>query len=72
MCDFCNKNNIITNEYYDSLHWSNRYELPMTFIMKDNILNQYHLFIQCDDDYYSGKYIEDIKYCPKCGRKIDD
>ena len=70
MCDFCE--NIIINEEYDSLSGFDRYDLPMSFIMKDNILNQYHLFFECDDWYYSGRYLEDIKYCPKCGRKLNE
>ena len=56
-------------EYYNSLHWSNRYVLPEVFIMKYK--NQYDLFIQCKDDYYSGVYIDNIEHCPKCGRKLN-
>ena len=70
MCEFCE--NIITNEEYDSLSIYDKIDIPKSFIMKDNILNQYHLFLECDDYYYSGKYLENIEYCPKCGRKLDE
>ena len=70
MCEFCR--DIITNEKYDSLSGFDKCALPRSCIMKDNVLNQYHIFFECDDYYYSGKYLKDIKYCPKCGRKLDE
>ena len=68
MCNFCE--DIITNEKYDSLSFEDKYNLPIAFIIKDNILDRYHLWIECEDYYYSGKYLKNIKYCPICGREI--
>jgi hypothetical protein len=67
MCDFCK--NIITKEDYKSLSLYDRvFNLPGSFIMKEEDKN--NLWYECEDDFYSGMYLEDIKYCPKCGRPL--
>lgn len=66
MCDFCK--NIITKEDYESLSWIAKIDLPAVFIMKEK--NEYDLWYECDDDFYSGSYLGDVKYCPKCGRPL--
>ena len=32
--------------------------------------NAFHLFVGCSDPFMSGIEIEDIKFCPICGRKL--
>lgn len=32
--------------------------------------NAFHLFVGCSDHFMSGIEIEDIKFCPICGRKL--
>lgn len=72
MCNFCSDINIITSEKYYSLSSVEKNNLPIIFIMKDDIVNQYHLSLDCEGFLYSGPYLNDIKYCPKCGRKLDE
>jgi len=67
MCDFCS--NIITKEEYTSLPFLDRIRnFPKTFIMKNK--DKYNLWDDCDDYYYSGVCLYNIKYCPKCGRQL--
>jgi hypothetical protein len=66
MCNFCE--NIITKEYYESLSFSDKDKLPLAFIMSGD--NKYNLWCECDDYYYSGNYLTNIKYCPYCGRPL--
>ena len=60
MCNFCKK--IITNEEYDKMSFLDILDLSKAFIMKDLVLNTYHLFFLCGDTYYTGKYLENRKY----------
>ena len=64
MCDFYK--NIITDKQYNLIPSWRLIELPVAFIMKDDVSNQYNFWIECDDFFYSGTYLKDIKYCPKC------
>lgn len=32
--------------------------------------NAFHLFVGCSDPFMAGIEIEDIKFCPMCGRKL--
>lgn len=67
MCGFCE--NIITKEYYESLSSIDKIDLPFAFIMKEEE-DKYHLWYECDDYYYSGNYLTNIKYCPYCRRSL--
>lgn len=64
MCDFCN--NIITEKEYRNLSCWDR----SNAIVKINSYD-YGIWIECDDYYYSGIKLW-IKYCPMCGRKLED
>jgi hypothetical protein len=66
MCGFCE--NVITKEHYESLSSIDKIDLPLAFMMKED--NKYNLWYECDDYYYSGNYLENIKYCPYCGRSL--
>ena len=64
MCDFCN--NIISEKEYRSLDTWDRNNA----IIKINSYD-YGLWIECDDYFYSGTKLW-IKYCPMCGRKLNE
>lgn len=67
-CDFC-------DEVYDELklnttHPMNR-EGFCNCITYDKINDIFCIWHECDDDYYTGNIME-IKYCPKCGRRLNN
>ena len=37
----------------------------------DKINDIFCIWHECDDDYYTGNIME-IKYCPKCGRRLNN
>ena len=56
MCEFCE--NITEMQYANQVS-----------IVKDG--NQYHIFDDGGgDSFIAGICVEDIAYCPKCGRKL--
>ena len=63
MCNKCN--NIPNEEDINMLDYYERYGA----IIHDPKSNTYGIWIQQDDDYYSG-WAFDIEYCPYCGRKL--
>ena len=63
MCNLCN--NIINEKEIEKLDYWDRYGI----IVHNLENNTYGIWIQHDDDYYSGVAIE-INYCPICGRKL--
>lgn len=40
-------------------------------ITKDKDDEEYYLWNECEDEYYTGNIME-IKYCPVCGRKLNN
>ena len=68
MCDFCDE---IYDEFkLNTTHPMNR-EGFYNCITYDKINNNFCLWHECVDDYYTGNIME-IKYCPVCGRKLSD
>lgn len=66
MCDFCNDiPNLKDYRKFDA--WDRR-----SSIIYDEENNKYHYWSECDDYYYTGIEIYDVKYCPMCGRKLND
>lgn len=65
MCEFCN--NIITLKEQQNI---NRWD-RLSRLVKDN--DTYLFWTEVNDYYYSGPhYLGYVKYCPKCGRKLDE
>lgn len=68
MCEFCCK--------IGKLEKSSKELLEADIIPKKNetqiveFKNAFHLFFGCSDPFMSGIGIEDIKFCPICGRKL--
>lgn len=68
MCEFCSKieklekikTGVFRGGYYPKENKTQIVEHKNTF----------HLFVGCDDSFMSGIEIENIKYCPICGRKL--
>lgn len=66
MCIFCN--DIITLEEQQKINWWDR--INRLVKTKDN---RYLFWTEIDDDHYSGPYyLGQVKYCPKCGRKLNE
>ena len=65
MCDLCK--NIVNEKDIEKIDYWERYGA----IIYDPENDVYGIYIQQDDDYYSG-WAFDIKYCPNCGRKLND
>ena len=61
MCNFC-EHIEIKNDYKRKPFWERD-----NCIVKNN--EDYGLWVECDDSYYSGMAIT-INYCPKCGREL--
>ena len=65
MCRWCDKDKIIKDLIeYDNTLPRDRYNC---IVYADN---SYHLWVECDDWYYSGLKFFDIEFCPYCGRKL--
>ena len=66
-CDFCNT--IYNANKLKKQYWSDRE--VCNCITKDKDDEKYYLWNECMDDYYTGNIME-IKYCPVCGRKLNN
>ncbi len=63
-CEKCN--NIVNEKDIEKLDYWDRYGV----IVYDSESNIYGIWIQHDDDEYTGRAF-DINYCPSCGRKLN-
>lgn len=63
MCTFCRRIES-KNEHKNGPFW----ERSTAIVINEN--NDYELWIEVDDSYYSGSYLIGIDYCPMCGRKL--
>ena len=63
-CEKCN--NIVNEKDIEKLDYWDRDGT----IVYDSESNTYGVWIQHDDDYYTGRAF-DINYCPICGRKLN-
>ena len=63
MCEFCN--NIVSREEHEE---KSSWDRDNCIVKNRN--NNYGIWIECDDYYYSGVRISSIHYCPYCGRKL--
>ena len=67
MCDLCEE--IWDEEELRNAHWSDREY--SNYIVHNEKSDSYHLLHECDDSYYSGNIMK-IKYCPICGRCLNN
>ena len=65
MCNLCK--NIVNEKDIEKVDYWERNGA----IIYDPESDTYGIYIQHDDDYYSGRAF-DIKYCPMCGRRLND
>ena len=64
MCKECEK--IVNLEDYKNENpW-----VRFSRIVYDTNTNTYHLWVECEDWYYSGIAFHNINNCPYCGRKL--
>lgn len=66
-CDFCNT--IYNTSKLKKQYWADRE--VCNCITKDKDDEEYYLWNECEDEYYTGNIME-IKYCPVCGRKLNN
>lgn len=66
-CYFCN--HIYDYDELMSVYHGDR-EINVC-ITHDETTNTYSIWQQCEDDFYTDN-VTTIKYCPKCGRKLND
>ena len=68
MCEWwCDKDEIKDVEEYEKA-----YSLERTnHIVYNKNTKQYHIWVECEDWYYSGIQFHNIKFCPYCGRKLN-
>ena len=66
MCKWCDKDEIKQLEQYEDEDEDDR----VNCIVYDKSDNLYHLWVECEDWYYSGVQFYDIEFCPYCGRKL--
>lgn len=66
-CEFCNV--IYNADELKRQYWVVREVCDC--ITYDETFKEYHLWHECGDDYYTGNIME-IKYCPVCGRKLNN
>ena len=65
MCKWCDKDEIKQLEQYEDK------DDRVNCIVYDKFDNSYHLWVECEDWFYSGIQFYDIKFCPYCGRKLN-
>lgn len=68
MCEFCEDIRPIDNRK----DFRDEDDLIMGGIQIVSDGGEYHLFDDCEDSYYSGISLENIHYCPFCGRKLKE
>lgn len=66
-CEFCNK--IYNTSDLKQQYCADREVCDC--ITYDENIEEYCLWHECVDDYYTGNIME-IKYCPKCGRRLHE
>lgn len=66
-CDFCNT--IYNASELKRQYWADRE--VCNCITYDEGIDEYCLWNECVDDYYTGNIME-INYCPKCGKKLNN
>lgn len=62
MCELCK--NIQDYKIYDG-HYSTN-----DVLVHDSLSDEYDIYSNCEDSFYSGVIIKNISYCPKCGRNL--
>lgn len=68
MCVWCDEDKIQDLKSYREKSW---WDMDKTNNMVyDAESNEYGLWVQCEDDYYSRVEFSNIKFCPYCGRKL--
>lgn len=67
MCNFCN--NILNKKEFLKIE---DYDRPIASLIYNPEQKEYVIWHECDDFYYSRAILYDVKYCPKCGRKLND
>lgn len=67
MCDFCN--NIFDMKEFLKIDENDR---PIISLVHDSDNHEYVLWNECDDYFYSGIVLQGIRYCPRCGRKLNE
>lgn len=45
---------------------------PDSILIYDDKYDEYDIWSDCPDSYYSGVLIRNVLYCPKCGRKLKE
>lgn len=68
MCDFCSKIGKLEKIKTGAFKGGYYPEENKTQIVEFE--NAFHLFIGLSDSFMSGIEMEDIKFCPMCGRKL--
>lgn len=66
MCDFCQKIYSNMNEY--KTNYKSHWDEEVAIVKTENY--RYGIYVPCDDYYYSGIALYDIKNCPYCGKKL--
>ena len=63
-CDFCN-DIINLQDQIQTKNWDRQSRL-----IYDPEDKHYDYWFECDDSYYSGIIMQDLQYCPFCGKKL--
>lgn len=63
-CDLCNS--IPSKEDVKAIPWYSR----NSCIVYNQKEKSYEFWVEVSDSYYSHSYLT-LKYCPRCGRKLD-
>lgn len=69
MCDFCEDIKPIVKGR--DIWYREGRESGMGFYEKKG-KKIYAYYDECPDSFYSGMVISDMKYCPMCGRRLDE
>lgn len=62
MCELCK--NIPDYEIYDEKYKTN------ATLVHDPFSDEYDIYYNCEDSFYSGVIIANVSYCPFCGRNL--
>ena len=66
MCRWCDKDEIKDLDTYIN---TNNWERTDCMVY-DKTADEYHIWVECEDWFYSGRAVYDIEFCPYCGRKL--
>lgn len=64
MCELCK--NIPDYEIYDEHYKTN------STLVHDPFSDEYDIYFNCEDSFYSGVIIANVSYCPFCGRELKE